>query len=108
MSLPFDNLEAITKQLWAAANSRNICSVKLNGENGYRMIHPHGIFMSKQKKLTIACWQKSGFSEKGIIEGYKNLSLEKCENVMVTSNKFYKRKDFNPKDDQYGEWLFHI
>ena len=108
MSLPFDNLETITKQLWSAANSRSMCSVKLNGENGYRIIHPHGIFMSRQKKLTIACWQRSGFSEKGVKEGYKNLSLEKCENVMVTSKKFYKRKDFNPHDAQYGEWLFHI
>ena len=108
MSSQFNNLEAITKQLWAAANARSICSLKLKGEDGYRMIHPHGIFMSKQKKLTIACWQKSGFSEKGVAEGYKNLSLEKCENVMALNKKFYKRRDFNPDDDQYGEWLFHI
>jgi hypothetical protein len=108
MSLPFDSLEAITKQLWAAANSRSICSMKLRDEDGYRIIHPHGIFMSKKKKLTIVCWQKSGVSQKGATEGYKNLALEKCENVLVTSKKFYKRKDFNPADDQYGDWLFHI
>lgn len=108
MSLLFGNLEAITKQLWNASNSRNICSIKLAGENGYRLIHPHGIFMSSKKKLMIACWQKSGFSAKGATEGYKNLALEGCENVMVLNKKFYKRRDFNPGDSQYGEWLFHI
>jgi hypothetical protein len=107
-SSSFDKLEAITKQLWAAVNSKSICSIKLKDENGYRIIFPHGIFMTKQKKLSIACWQKSGFSEKGISSGYKNLSLEKCETVMMLNKKFYKRKDFNPEDDQYGEWLFHI
>ena|SRR5687768_8805793 len=108
MPLEFDNLENITKQLYEAANSRSICSLKLEGESGYRMIHIHGIFMSKQKKLTIVCWQKSGFSEKGLKEGYKNLALERCENVLILSRKFVKRRDFNPKDAQYGEWLFHI
>ena len=56
----------------------------------------------------IACWQKSGFSEKGVSEGYKNLALEKCENVMALNKKFVKRRDFNAADDQYGEWVFHI
>jgi hypothetical protein len=108
MSLEFENLENITKQLWSAANSRSICSLKLEGENGYRMVHTHGIFMSKQKKLTIVCWQKSGFGEKGLSEGYRNLALDRCENVLVLSRKFVKRRDFNPKDEQYGDWLFHI
>ena len=108
MSLSYSNLEAITKHLWGAATSRSICSVKLIGENGYRTVYPHGIFMSKQKKLTMVCWQKSGFSAKGQPEGYKNLQVEKCENVMVLNKKFTKRRDFNPKDDQYGVWLFHI
>jgi hypothetical protein len=108
MSSPFTNLETITKQLWTAATSRHICSLKLAGEEGFRLVHPHGVFMSQHKKLTIACWQRSGFSEKGVAEGYKNLSLEKCENVMVLNKKFTKRRDFNPEDEQYGEWLFHI
>lgn len=108
MSSQYYNLETIAKQLWAAATSRSICSLKLEGENGYRMVYPHGIFMSKQKKLTIVCWQKSGYTVKGTAEGYKNLSLEKCETVMVLNKKFHKRRDFNSKDDQYGEWLFHI
>lgn len=56
----------------------------------------------------MVCWQKSGFSVKGQAEGYKNLQVEKCENVMVLNKKFTKRRDFNPKDDQYGVWLFHI
>lgn len=108
MSSPFANLETITKQLWAAANARSICSLKLTDEEGYRLVYPHGVFMSSRKKLMIVCWQKSGVSGKGASEGYKNLSLEKCENVMVLNKKFVKRRDFNPKDDQYGEWLFHI
>jgi hypothetical protein len=108
MSLEYINLENITKQLHEAASSRSICSIKLQGENGYRMIHTHGIFMSRQRKLTIVCWQKSGFSEKGSPEGYKNLALERCENVLVLSRKFVKRRDFNPNGEQYGEWLFHI
>lgn len=108
MSLPFSNLEAITKQLWEAANARSICSLKLSDEDGYRLVYPHGVFMSSRKKLMIACWQKSGVSAKGTSAGYKNLSLEKCENVMVLNKKFIKRRDFNPQDDQYGEWLFHI
>ena len=108
MSSKFDNLETLTKQLWEAANSRSICSISMKGEEGYRLIYPHGIFMSNQKKLAIACWQKSGYSVKGVTEGYKNLLLEKCENAMVLNKKFVKRKDFNPDDEQYGEWLFHI
>ncbi len=108
MSLLLGNLEAFTKQLWAASNSRSICSVKLAGENGYRLIYPHGVFMSKQKKLTIACWQKSGFTLQGAAEGFKNLSLENCETVMMLNKKFYKRRDFNAADTKYGEWLFHI
>ena len=104
----FGNLEAITKQLWAASNSRNICSVKLEGETGHRLIYPHGIYMSKQKKLTIACWQKAGFTRKGLAEGFKNLLLENCETVLVLNKRFYKRRDFDPSDHRYGEWLFHI
>ena len=30
--MEFDNLENITKQLWGAANSRSICSLKLEGK----------------------------------------------------------------------------
>jgi hypothetical protein len=108
MSLEYNKLENITKQLNEAATSRSICSIKLQGESGYRMVHIHGIFMSSHKKLTIVCWQKSGFSEKGSPEGYKNLALERCENVLVLSRKFVKRRDFNPKSEQYGEWLFHV
>jgi hypothetical protein len=104
----FEKLEATTKQLLAAVNSKNMCSIKLQGEDGYRLIFPHGVFMTKQKRLSIACWQKSGYSEKGVPSGYKNLLLEKCETVLMLSKKFYKRKDFNPDDEQYGEWLFHI
>jgi len=108
MSSPYNKIETITKQLWEAATDRSICSLKLKGEEGYRLVHPHGIFMTKQKKLAIVCWQKSGFSEKGTPSGYKNLVLDKCETVMVLNKKFVKHKDFNPDDDQYGEWLFHI
>ena len=108
MSLMLDNLQSVTKQLYAAANGRNICSLKFADEDGYRRVNPHGIFMSKQKNLIIVGWQSSGFSSKGNSEGYKNLSLEKCETVMVLNKKFVKRRDFNPKDEQYGEWLFHI
>lgn len=108
MSSPFNNLEAITKQLFSAANSRSICSLKMMNEEGYRLVCPHGVFMSNKKKLMIACWQRSGVSEKGMTEGYKNLSLEHCENVLVLNKKFIKRRDFNPEDVQYGKWLFHI
>lgn len=108
MQLQIENLENITKQLLSAANSRNICSLKLAGENGYRTVHVHGIFMPKQGTLTILCWQKSGYSKRGASEGYKNLVLERCENVLVLSRKFVKRRDFNPQDGKYGEWLFHI
>ncbi len=108
MTSSFNKLETITKQLWEAATARSICSLKLTEEEGYRLVHPHGIFMSTQKKMAIVCWQKSGFSGKGVSSGFKNLLLEKCETVMVLNKKFIKRKDFNPADDQYGEWLFHI
>ena len=108
MSLMLDNLQSITKQLYTAANGRNICSLKFVDEDGYRRVNPHGIYMSKQKNLIISCWQTSGFSAKGNSEGFKNLPLEKCETVMVLNKKFAKRRDFNPKDEQYGEWLFHI
>jgi hypothetical protein len=108
MPSTFNKIETITNQLWEAANARSICSLKLKGEETHRLVHPHGIFRSKQKKLAIVCWQKSGFSEKGASSGYKNVSLEKCETVMVLNKKFVRRKDFNPDDDQYGEWIFHI
>ena len=51
MSLEFENLENITKQLWGAANSRSICSLKLEGENGYRMIHTHGDLHEQAEKI---------------------------------------------------------
>jgi hypothetical protein len=108
MPLTFNNLENITKQLYEAARSRSICSFKLQGEGSYRMIHTHGVFMSKHQKLTLCCWQRSGYSAKGELEGYKNLPLEKCENVLVLSRRFVKRRDFNPESSQYGEWLFHV
>ena len=44
--------------------------------------------MSRQKKLTIVCWQKSGFGGKGATEGYRNLPLDRCESVLVLSRKF--------------------
>lgn len=108
MSLPLKTLEAFTKHVWAAANDRSICSLKLAGENGFRTVYPHGIFIGKDKKLTMVCWQKSGYSAKGVEKGYKTLLVEKFENVMVLNKKFVKRRDFNPKEARYGTWLFHI
>lgn len=108
MSLPLKKLEAFTKHVWAAANDRSICSLKLVGEEGFRTVYPHGIFFTKDKRLMILCWQKSGYSAKGVEKGYKTLLVEKIENVMVLNKKFMKRRDFNPQDSRYGTWLFHI
>jgi hypothetical protein len=51
---------------------------------------------------------KIGIHTSRYSEGFENQSLQNCETVMELNKEFYKRRDFNPADTIYGEWLFHI
>lgn len=108
MSSPFYDTEAITKQLWEAAQRQKICSLKFSYEPIHRIVHPYGICQTGQNKIVIVCWQEGGYSGNPKLPGYRNLSLLECTTVELLDRHFLKRGDFNPLDDQYADWVFHI
>lgn len=101
-------LEFFTQQLWHAAQDRKACKVKMKGETFTRTIHPYGVCQSTQNKIVIVCWQVAGPSHSGTVPGYRNLILQNCEGVEILDSPFHKQPDFNPSDDSYKDWVFHI
>jgi hypothetical protein len=101
-------MEAIVELFWRASDQRCVCRVKLYGEPLPRVIHPYGVFKSLGNKIMVVCWQEAGFTKAGAQAGYRNLLLEKFEEVEVMEKNFIKRSDFIPQDGQYQEWVYHI
>ena len=108
MSSTFCDTETITKQLWEAAQRQKICSVKFSNEPDNRIVFPYGICQTGKNKIVIVCWQESGYSGNSKLPGYRNLSLLDRTMVETLDRHFLKRSDFNPQDDQYTDWVFHI
>ncbi len=103
-----DRTEIITKQLFEAAQRQKICSLAFSNEPEGRIVHPYGICQTGKNKIMIICWQESGFSGASKIPGYRNLSLLKCSTVEILDRHFLVRGDFNPQDDSYNDWVFHV
>ena len=57
--------------------------------------------------IILVCWQSAGFS-KGGQAGYRNLSLAKITEIELTNDSFEIKKDFDPDDLQYKDWVYHI
>ena len=100
--------EAIIKDLWAASTDRKACRVILKDEPFPRVIHPYGVCKTSRGKMVVVCKQTAGFTKAGRTAGYRNLGLLKFEEVEMLEESFDPPTDFNPKDPQYGEWIYHI
>lgn len=101
-------LEDLTQALWTAAEQRKVCRIHLKGEPLGRTIDPYGICQTLRNQITLVCWQSMGFTKAGAKAGYRNLVLEEIDDVEVLETTFTIRKDFNPQDVQYKDWVFHI
>ena len=108
MPLPQYDAEAITRQLYEAAQSHRVCSIQSFKESASRIIHPYGICRTPQNKVVIVCWQEYGYSFNNKGPGYRNLMLMECVSVKTLQRPFFTRNDFDPNDPQYTEWVFHI
>lgn len=100
--------EAIIDTLRKACEERKVCKVHMKGEPGDRLINPHGVCYSSKNKLIIVSIQVKGHSESRNPSHYRNLQLDECESVEMTSRGFVIDKDFNPEGSQYKNWLFHV
>lgn len=107
ITAPLDT-ETITKLLLEAAQRQKTCSLKFAHEPENRIVHPYGVCQTGKNKIMIICWQESGFSGTSRLPGYRNLSLLKCAEVEILDMHFLKRPDFNPLDELYVDWVFHI
>lgn len=101
-------VEEITQQLWAASEKKRMCRIHMKGEPLERVIHPYGICLTSANKIVLVCWQSLGFTNSRGKPGYRNLIVAECESVEMLDTHFQKRGDFNPKDGQYKEWVYHI
>lgn len=80
----------------------------MKGEPLSRVIHPYGIGRTVANRIVLVCWQTLGFTKPGGIAGYRNLPLKNIVDVEVLESKFHTQPDFNPADQQYKEWVYHI
>jgi hypothetical protein len=92
-----------------ACDNRKACEAILMGEPSGRIIHPHGICNTRRLEPVIVCVQVGGYSSKPKeLPQFRNLSLDKCEEVVILEKKFRVDQNFNPDDEQYRDWLFHV
>jgi hypothetical protein len=101
-------IEEITRQLWEASETKSVCRIQMKGEPLNRVVHPYGICQTSTNKITLVCWQALGFTNSRGKPGYRNLLLAECESVEILETHFEKREDFNPRDGQYKDWVYHI
>ncbi len=101
-------MEELIKILWEASEAKKVCRVSLNREPLPRLIHPYGVAKTSANKIVLVCWQEAGFTKAGGVAGYRNLMLEKVEQVEITDKGFFRHNDFHPEDGQYKDWVYHI
>lgn len=101
-------LEELTQELWLASDLKQSCRIQLEGEPLPRTIHPYGICTTTKNQIVLVCWQTMGFTKAGAKEGYRNLHLERVQEFERLDAHFRVREDFNPKDGQYKEWVYHV
>lgn len=101
-------MQEIIKELWKASDDKKACRIIMKGEPFPRVIHPYGVCKSSNNKIVLVCRQAAGFTKGGSGAGYRNLILEKIEEVEILSERFSKSSDFDPADSQYKEWVYHI
>ena len=101
-------LEEVTLQLYQASEKKRSCRIVMKGEPIPRTVHPHGVATTTRNQIVVVCWQSMGFTKAGGKEGYRNLQLDKIVELEILELHFQKQKDFNPKDAQYKDWVYHI
>ena len=101
-------LEEITQTLWEASEKKLACRIQMTGEPLPRTIHPYGVCTTTKNQIVLVCWQTLGFTKAGAKEGYRNLQLDKIDEIEILSTHFHKRNDFNSLDGQYKDWVYHI
>ena len=101
-------MEEIIKQLWEASDKRKHCRLVLNGEPFPRVVQPFGVCQTTANRIVLVCKQVSGYTKGGGSEGYRNLMLDRVKEVEILEQSFAPPVDFDPTDDQYKEWVYHI
>ncbi len=101
-------IEETTQLLWQASEDKLACRVLLEGEPLTRTICPYGVVRTTKNQIVVVCWQTIGFTKAGGKEGYRNLQLDRINELEILDWHFQKRDDFNPVDGQYREWVYHI
>ena len=100
-------LEELSQLLYDACMTRRACRIHLFGEPLSRLVHPYGICRTSGNKVVLVAWQSMGFTKAGGREGFRNLILTDIDSCEVTDQHSSIHPDFNPKDGQYYEWVFH-
>lgn len=101
-------LDEIVVQLWDASNRNKVCRINLRGEPFPRIVSPYGVCKTSTNKIVLVCGQLAGYTKMGGGIGYRNLLLNRISEVEILNKSFDKPSDFNPQDDQYLEWVYHI
>jgi len=101
-------LEDVTRQLWEASEKKQSCRLLLAGEPLTRTVCPYGICTTSRNQIVLVCWQTIGFTKAGGKEGYRNLVLADIKELELLDQRFAQRDDFNPRDPQYKDWVYHL
>lgn len=101
-------MDEVTQLLWRASESRRVCRVTMLGEPLSRVVHPYGICRTSANHIILVCWQTMGFTKAGGKAGFRNLQLQRIEEVEMLDTHFQVSADFNANDGQYKDWVYHI
>ncbi|MFZ6011250.1 MAG: hypothetical protein ACOYXT_12960 [Bacteroidota bacterium] len=71
-----------------------------------RILQIIGICLTIELALVIVCHQVSGYSEDSL-PGVQHLLVGQCDHIELLEKKFDNFPDFNPKEQQYEEWLLY-
>jgi hypothetical protein len=68
----------------------------------YRVVEPYMVYLSPKGRRLLHFYQVGGYSEGGIIRGWRNPEAAVFDSALVVDESFEPRPDYNP----FNEWMF--
>lgn len=85
------------EQVCRAIQGHNVVRVNYEGHN--RIIEPHLVGEKTNGSIVLSAWQIGGYSESGSQPPWRNYTLQKINNFVITTETFTNsRQGYNPND----------
>jgi hypothetical protein len=87
---------------------KNQICMKIIYNGGERIIEPHCLGISSTGKLSLRCWQRSGFSRKHEPTAWKFMTVNKIEYTQILEITFTPHKEYRRGDKMMKEIICQI